>query len=415
MKQDATLGLALFFIIIIVFIIFCVGVIIFASRLFEIKNKFYEYVEKKRKKKVSVKLAAILWYGFWSCLAMSMTIFILVDLLNFFNLGTIMWQARFFNHFFVDGDNKFNWVGITSVLAILSLSLTAWDSRRKMKADLVSKSRIKWLEDSREQISDLISVYYRIINDIAENKKQENTGREDCNSKEVLLSDLYKYSSLSILMLGNDSETDCGEVFDGNPYKLNIAREYKNKLMRKSTNEEKNNILVGLIKEVSEILATFINLYKGNEEFKKIPDYRRNIDFDYDNEASGPEGPSEQVNIIRQGFPQIVGLREKDKGKLHELNKLYEKLVLPKDYGIFKDMLGAEYSNRYLKFTGKEYDNPEDDQEGYEQDLEKMKEVLMRYFDLYDLDQSLAAFIDEFIDIMRLYYKIEWNIAKDGK
>ncbi|MCP8859477.1 hypothetical protein [Latilactobacillus curvatus] len=67
--------------------------------------------------------------------------------------GYKVWHLRFFNHFFVDNDNKFNWIGITSVLAIISLTFTAWDSRRKLKADLVSKNRIKWLERLKDHIT----------------------------------------------------------------------------------------------------------------------------------------------------------------------------------------------------------------------------------------------------------------------
>lgn len=53
---------------------------------------------------------------------------------------------------FVTEKNKFNWIGITSVLAIISLTFTAWDSRRKLKADLISKSRIKWMDNLKGHI-----------------------------------------------------------------------------------------------------------------------------------------------------------------------------------------------------------------------------------------------------------------------
>lgn len=55
---------------------------------------------------------------------------------------------------FVTEKNKFNWIGITSVLAIISLTFTAWDSRRKLKADLISKSRVKWMETVRVTLAE---------------------------------------------------------------------------------------------------------------------------------------------------------------------------------------------------------------------------------------------------------------------
>ena len=54
-----------------------------------------------------------------------------------------------FNFFFISSDGKFNWIGITSVLEIITLSFNAWDRRRQFKADLVSKSRITWIQNVR--------------------------------------------------------------------------------------------------------------------------------------------------------------------------------------------------------------------------------------------------------------------------
>lgn len=67
--------------------------------------------------------------------------------------GKKIWHLRFFNHFFVDGYNKFNWIGITSALAIISLTFNAWDRRRQFNADLKSKSRIKWMAEVRPIIA----------------------------------------------------------------------------------------------------------------------------------------------------------------------------------------------------------------------------------------------------------------------
>lgn len=77
--------------------------------------------------------------------------------------GYKVWHLRFFNHFFVDNDNKFNWIGITSVLAVISLTFTAWDSRRKMKIDLISKSRITWMEQVRPLVANFYTSFSKYL------------------------------------------------------------------------------------------------------------------------------------------------------------------------------------------------------------------------------------------------------------
>lgn len=78
--------------------------------------------------------------------------------------GKKIWHLRFFNHFFVDGNNKFNWIGITSALAIISLTFNAWDRRRQFRADLISKNRIVWLQDLKEIISNYSATYRDAVN-----------------------------------------------------------------------------------------------------------------------------------------------------------------------------------------------------------------------------------------------------------
>ncbi|CAB1721839.1 hypothetical protein [Lactiplantibacillus plantarum] len=83
-----------------------------------------------------------------------------------------IWQNKVFNIFFIDHYGKFNWIGITSILAIATLTLNAWDRRRQFKADLVSQSRIKWMAEVRpivarfiEEISNYMYLYNRFAVD----------------------------------------------------------------------------------------------------------------------------------------------------------------------------------------------------------------------------------------------------------
>lgn len=58
---------------------------------------------------------------------------------------------------------QFNWLGITSVVAVLSLFFTAWNDRKKFKADLISKSRIEWMNTVRPLISQYISTFSKYL------------------------------------------------------------------------------------------------------------------------------------------------------------------------------------------------------------------------------------------------------------
>lgn len=120
--------------------------------------------------------------------------------------GFKIWHLRFFNHFFVDGNNKFNWIGITSVLAIISLTFTAWDSRRKVKIDLISKSRITWME----QVRPLVANFYTGFNKYLYTYylfAVEHNGSEDMN--EVLTEEMNElkrnYYQIMLFVLRNQT------------------------------------------------------------------------------------------------------------------------------------------------------------------------------------------------------------------
>lgn len=58
--------------------------------------------------------------------------------------------------FFETGNGNFQWVGISALIASISLVISANNNRRKLNADLVSQSRISWLSDIREVFSNYI-------------------------------------------------------------------------------------------------------------------------------------------------------------------------------------------------------------------------------------------------------------------
>ncbi|GEA91379.1 hypothetical protein [Leuconostoc mesenteroides] len=80
-------------------------------------------------------------------------------------LRDINWKAVY-NNMFVTIDKKFNWTGMASVLAILGLIFNFWDSRRKVRADLVSKSRITWMLEVRRQYAEYLTLAHTIAQDL---------------------------------------------------------------------------------------------------------------------------------------------------------------------------------------------------------------------------------------------------------
>lgn len=119
-------------------------------------EELYDFLEKWNNKSTERKFI-IMARIMSTLLTVFIVLVIMIDWTDIWGMGNKVWHLRFFNHFFVDGDNKFNWIGITSVLAVISLTFTAWDSRRKMKADLVSKSRIKWMDSLKDSLSSYCS------------------------------------------------------------------------------------------------------------------------------------------------------------------------------------------------------------------------------------------------------------------
>lgn len=225
------------------------------------------------------KIATVIWYGLCVSLVMIATIIGLIDWVNIFGLGHIWWNARFFNHFFVDGDNKFNWIGLTSVLAVISLTFTAWDSRRKLRADLVSKSRIKWMDSLKDSLSsycsyqqdrlaalNLIYTYTEQgkmkINKLDGNLRDTYTGLLDRTNNAGVSS--MKYNWLLVLSLhrteygDNSRKKRILELMDETEEKLKEIQKAQNNDNLVSLEQKNFNDVRELLKKINEFTAEYL-------------------------------------------------------------------------------------------------------------------------------------------------------------
>lgn len=82
-------------------------------------------------------------------------------------IGTLNW-GKLKVILFIDG--KFQWIAVTAIAAICSFLFTAMDNRKKLNSDLISKTRIQWLNDTRELIAKYMKCqleYRKQISDIS--------------------------------------------------------------------------------------------------------------------------------------------------------------------------------------------------------------------------------------------------------
>ncbi|MDV0431375.1 hypothetical protein RXV91_10895 [Lactiplantibacillus sp. DA1] len=124
-----------------------------------ISNTIYNYLSDRRQ------------VGFERVLLRFVSLILFVDAINgisrlkyFHWLHDILyylWYKEFLvSHFFVDHYGKFNWIGITSILAIATLIFNTLDRRRQFKADLISQSRITWIENVRKATAKYLGTLY---------------------------------------------------------------------------------------------------------------------------------------------------------------------------------------------------------------------------------------------------------------
>lgn len=100
----------------------------------------------------------------------------------------IFWH-EFYLYLFDSPDHKFQWIGATSIIAIITLGVNAWDNRRKFRADLISKSRITWMADTKRILSEyyqVFSEYAYVYSKFATEKRPEESNKLNSQMTELM-------------------------------------------------------------------------------------------------------------------------------------------------------------------------------------------------------------------------------------
>lgn len=134
------------------------------------------------------------WSWIGSLLFIAVFLFMMFSF-DIFEVDSKIWHAHFFNHFFVDGSGKFAWIGLTSIMAIVTLLLNAIDSRRRFRADLISKSRIDWMKQVRPIVAKYYAMSRKYIFDITDSKPEltDSELNENLATIETLHNELLLY------------------------------------------------------------------------------------------------------------------------------------------------------------------------------------------------------------------------------
>ncbi|WP_347921256.1 hypothetical protein ABHF04_03525 [Pediococcus acidilactici] len=160
-----------------------------------------------------------------------------------------------YQYLFQDANGKFAWTGFTAIIAIITLAINAWDNRRKFKADLISKSRIKWIENVRNTSAELIQSFYR-------NDSQEVT-------KYGVLLRLYFANDNSNVSKSNESKDNItlGEVTTKSRVEYTNNKKVIDILINKNNNTGKNSYLNNYMSTVIPLITSRV---KPSKPYKMI-------------------------------------------------------------------------------------------------------------------------------------------------
>lgn len=311
--------------------------------------------------------------------------------------------------------HQINWVAIGAVGVLISYWITVKENAKKIDADLKAKARIDWIQKVKERTSELIAsvTIYNFSS----------------NSNEETWSKVNKHISLLILQFGPEASSKASKrkcqnwiYYDNSSNQIKIKKNTNRKLLSKRTNENKNEMIVQYLISLRKFCKA--NQYSKNQndieelinERNKIIDKEHLTEVKYTPKIDKFYKFSELLRSDKDGnllYDEETELYS-SKRSVNYLNPRYKDLendYLPDDAVVvfpskyigknFNDMVDKEFILYFFH---------------YDEDLIfKIEEYNQAIINLQIALIKTDEYLDFLSEIMRIYLKIEWNIAKEGK
>lgn len=162
----------------------------------------------------------------------ALSILLAISISANFLLWTKLWNyQRILEFLFINKDGRFEWGGLTSMLAIVSLIGTFIITLNKNKADLISKSRIEWLQETKKLTSEYISSFYSVRRCIKKRSKAKTKEEADeIYTKQVEAFNIMneKFILLKINFIDNEDHKEIIKCIDDIKKYVNKRYELKN-------------------------------------------------------------------------------------------------------------------------------------------------------------------------------------------
>lgn len=252
---------------------------------------------------------------------------------------------------FLDDQNAFQWGSVTAITAVLAI-IYSWQSNNKnIKANLVSKARIEWIQNVRNETSELIALYYSLFS-VA-----------DFNATQEIIIKAKEKSERLILYFGPVSGEikDSGEISISGDNKILITDNVKNILKNETDNHNKNDFVIKYISTMTEYF------------------------FEYHN------------NITNNTILSLQGQKEQAASRLFDFpDQEYDEIT------IWHDDAQEEVTYKEPKYINIEAKKQE----------EAIEKAIINILQPTNEFKDNLSFLR---DIMRIYLKIEWSKAKNGE
>ncbi|MCA9765429.1 MAG: hypothetical protein KC455_03320 [Carnobacterium sp.] len=249
---------------------------------------------------------------------------------------------------------------VSLIFVAVNILVTIYMNNKKIKADLVSKTRINWIQDVRKATAELISAYSELA-------KTEPNDSDEYFNKVV---NFQEKNEILILFLGNDSAKDY-QINDIEKFvyfveetsNFIVQKKVKDKKFEKDSNKNKNDVIVFYLRELKKFFDYFNKNHSFNLKDKKLWEEKREYNY---HESMNSRIEESATEIESQ---DLNGNNYKDTIYAYDKEKENFRFFL-------------NYENK-LKF--------------------------------FDIPKNIINQLDFLSEIMRIYLKIEWNEAKTNK